>query len=416
MITFDSKYLLVASCASQANAENPLDALRKKLATIVEEKFEKNGEATLVIGCMHYPQEAQEPFIQTQTLLSDLHPKKIDAQENHSHPKAVTIDMRCSPDEVMEYQLTTGETIFFPTSLPDVHPHGPDFARRNFSIISHIEDFKYVKGIKKIYIERVPDFEKGPTPQNLASLKALHQLLDKGGTLAFDYAPFFDIFSSERKTVTYNRPLPDARATKKEELEQIVKVIHRPGLKQLMQNSGLTCSHKKCLTDPCNELVSLVAENILLAKVQQERLAAVSNKCRDELKGKPPAALKNQELLIKTGSKVLTLEQFIRSDEPDLSYLPSGIAISCSPERTAAEMESLRYQLECYRSLPLDPDFVKQIDPDLKTRMDMGLLNLAQKVVFPQLERLGFAKESFKMGVNQENGRQFSRVIYVQKK
>ncbi len=124
----------------------------------MEEKFQKNGEATLVIGCMHYPQDAKEMFVQTQTLLSDLNPKKIDRQENHSHPKAVTIDMRCSPDEVMEYQLTSGETIFLPTSFPQTHPHGPDFARRNFSIISHIEDFKHVKGIKKIYHRKSPRF------------------------------------------------------------------------------------------------------------------------------------------------------------------------------------------------------------------------------------------------------------------
>lgn len=430
MITFDTKYLLVGSCESLVpsyvqhlkgtnsdDLKNPLDALRRKLAHIVEERFEKNGEATLVIGCMHYPQDATEMFVQTQTMLSDLNPKKIDRQENHSHPKAVTIDMRCSPDEVMEYQLTSGETIFFPTSFPQAHPHGPDFARRNFSIISHIEDFKYVKGIKKIYLERIPDFEKGLTPQNLASLKAIHQLLDKGGVLSFDYSPFYDIFSNDKSTVTYKGTVPDARPIKNEEIELLAKVIQRPGIKQIVQNSGLTCSHKECLTDPCDEMAKVVAKNILQAKVQQERLAAVNSKRREELKGNPRATLTNQEILIRTGNGVFTLEQFLYSNQNDLSLRPSGIAIFCSPERTSTQKESLRYQLECYRSLPVNPDLVSEIDPDIKKRFDMGLINLVNKVVFPQLEQLGFAKTSFNPnGVNPENGRQINRVVYVQKK
>lgn len=431
MITYNSKYLLVASCESLVPSyvqhlkakgtkadklKDPLDALRKKLARIVEEKFQKNGEATLVIGCMHYPQDANESFVQTQTLPADLNPKKLCRNENHSHLKAVTIDMRCSPDEVMEYQLMTKATIFLPTPFPQVHPHGPDFARRNFSIISHIEDFKHVKGIKKIYIERVPDFEKGPTAQNLAAIKAMHKLLDQGGIFAFDFAPFFDIFSNDRTNFTYlsNRSLPVARTIKNEEFAQLCRVIHRPGLKEY---TGLSCSHSKCPTEPCDELTRVVANNILQARVQQERLTVLSNACREEIKGKPKAALANQELLVKADNRIFTLEQFVRTQD-NLSHSQlCGIAIFSIFQRSQAEMESLLYQLECYRSLPVDGSLVNEIDPNIKRGLDEGLHNLVQKIVFPQLQRLGFEKLSFSLnGANLENGRQFNRVIYVQKK
>jgi hypothetical protein len=430
MITFDPKYLFVSSCESllpsykehlkktnSNDVKDPLDSLRKIFARMVEEKFKKNGEATLVIGCMHYPQDAEESFVQTQTLLSDLNPRKIDKQENHSHPKAVTIDMRCSPDEVMEYQLSSAETMFLPSSFPPVHPHGPDFARRNFSIISHIEDFKHVKGIKKIYLERIPDFEKGPTSQNLKSLEAMHKLLDKGGILAFDYSPFYNIFSSDRKEVTYNQPLPDARPIKNEEIDQLAKVISMPGIQHYVKNSGLKCSHKDCSSDPCEELVKIVAKDILQAKVHQERLSAANNKGREIVKSKPQAKLENQELLIKAGGGIFTLADFMRSNPLALSLQPTGIAISCGPKRTVPEMESLRYQVECFRSLPLNPDLENDINPDIKKRLDICLVNLVNKVVSPLLDYLGFEKTSIDLKIsNQENGRKCNRVIYAQKK
>ena len=176
--------------------KDPLDSLRKKLARIVEEKFRKNGEATLVIGCMHYPPDAKEPFVQTQTMPGNINPKNIARHESHLHPKAVTIDLRCSPEEQVEYPITADDIFFITPTLPQLHSHGPDFARRNFMTVSHIEDFKHVKGIKKIYFERIPDFEKGPASNNFDAFKAIYNLLDKGGILAFDFNPNYNIYQA----------------------------------------------------------------------------------------------------------------------------------------------------------------------------------------------------------------------------
>lgn len=413
--------ILVSPCESLIS-EAPLDDLRKKLAQIVEEKFKKLGEATLVIGCMHYPRGAEEPFVQTQILLSDFYPKTFCNHEDHSHSKAVTIDMRSSPVESSEYFLESGVRFAITSPSPALHPHGPDVARRDFTRISHIQDFKYVKGIKKIYLERVPFFEKGPSVENLDLFREIHNLLDKGGIFAFDYVPFYNLFKCNRESISYfsNRALPEARVATPEEFEQIKKSIADPAINKLADHLQFTCSHKKnCPTNPCEELVGAVAKSILKKQIKEEQLAAIKKKVSAEAKLKPKAALTKEEVLIKVDSAIRSLDWFIRADQKDLflgSFGPNGIAVFCSPNRSPAEMESLLYQVGCYRTLNVVPELEKEIDPATKKLLDLSLSNLVQKVVFPQLKLLGFEPVSFSPnGVNQENNRQFSRVIYTRK-
>ena len=72
--------------------------------------------------------------------------------------------------------------------------------------------------------------------------------------------------------------------------------------------------------------------------------------------------------------------------------------------------------MECYRSLILNPESVNDVDPDLKKQLDLAIVCLVNKFVVPQLATLGFVKKSFQTdGINEENGRLFNRVVYVQK-
>lgn len=401
--------------------KDPLKALRLKVAASVEELFQKNGQRSLVLGCMHYPNTANVDFNQTQTDADLLLPQQIcRGREDHSHKNSVTIDLRVSPDERYELPLITERLLLFIDPMKEIAPHGPDFARRNFNAPAHTDDFMYVTNVDKIYLERIPAFERGPCSEGISNIPLigkLHKLLKTGGVLAFDYMPTFCLFDSKGRA--YYPPIPEfkPKPVSQNEIEEFVKQEHFRNLFAKLNNSLSPCADHPggCPKTPCALLVSKVARGALEKKQKDEELVKFQNSRREGIRQKPKAVLKMSEVLLKVGKLLSPLELFEDMKAVPINEYPlSRIWIKASGDES--EMESLHYQLSCYQSLNVDPTLADQIHPETKAVFERAVLALVNQVVFPQLKLLGFEKISFDPnGQNPENKRPFERVVYAGK-
>ncbi len=410
---------------NQINAElsDPLTALRQKMALLVEKFFEQKKERTIILGCMHYPSHAAQDFIQTQTETTYLLPKNICRKEDHSHQSAVTVDLRYSPDEKIEILLEYATLFNSSQPLDKMPPNGPDFARRDFKNISHLEDFLFVKNIKKIYAERLPSLEKGPCAEgssNIALIQTIHKLLGKGGIFAFDYIPYFQIQDSEGADILLNEPPPKREISQKEIDDFLKNSPHRDFFAKMKKTEGthpsLACQHQICPATPCPAYISNVARSAIIAKEESEVLNHSMTLAREIIKSNPPTALTKEELAIKFGSQILPLADFDPAKLPLNKFYITAIVIKCLSTRTFDEMGSIYYQFECYRALNVNPSLASHIHPATKEGFDWAVTLLVEKVVFPQLHLLGFEKVSFDLNrQNPENKRLFERVIYSKK-
>ena len=148
-----------------------------------------------------------------------------------------------------------------------ISPYGPDFARRNFNCPSHLDDFKHVAGVDKIYAERMPAFEKGPSSEansNIPIFNRMHKLLRTGGVLAFDYMPYFTLFDSKGR-VHANVPKFTLKSISQNEIDEFVKSEEYRHFFTDLNNVVTPCADHVtgCPKTPCALLVAKVATSPL---------------------------------------------------------------------------------------------------------------------------------------------------------
>ena len=115
---YEQLLIAVAKTGSWNNAQisyilseidDPLGALRRRVAVEVEKLFQQKGERTLILGCMHH--NGSREFKQTQTNFTSHLPRVLQSGEYHRHLSAVTIDQRCAPDECIEMPIGDGKNM-----------------------------------------------------------------------------------------------------------------------------------------------------------------------------------------------------------------------------------------------------------------------------------------------------------------
>lgn len=388
---------------TQAKLKDPLKALQQRVAKMVEKQFLKNGERSLVLGCMHCQNNAL--FLQTQTPAFTLFPTNLSLQEDHRHEKAVAIDLRSSPDECAELDLGETKAVSLPPCA-QISAQGPDFARRDVKGSPCLEDFKFLKGVDKIYAERLPFLEKGASDISAVPFfKRMRALLAQGGILAFDYFPAFQILDHQMHCldVTYGIQSPAKTSVKGDEIEAF---LHRVGNQRFFE--GLKEG----------EAVELAAQAVAAKGAAEEMRKALKAK-RDAINSKPKAVLSASEIYISIGGTVFPLAYFARFSPEQLSpekLLINSIKVKTHPNRSQEERESLTHQISCLQALHVDPSLLSHVHAATKEEFERAVTMLVEKVVFPQLKTLGFDRVSFDLkGQNPENKRPFSRVIYTKK-
>lgn len=381
-----------------ARLSDPLDALRQQVGEKAESIFKKIGQRKIVVGCMHYPNDATEEYRQTQTMATNLLPKTLPRNgEDHSHADALTIDLRALPGEVVELRFSP-EFALKAKTYTKLNAYSPDFAGRDLVKQSDFEDFKHVNEVEKIYLERVPMFEMGPTTEgtyeNIHLFKAWREMLAFGGVLAFDFTPPLSVSDPER-------PPPPTLTEKIVTQEEINAFIKDSPFSEYLQNNPAE------------------AEDMAIKAIrfgdQQEQLKKQIDQKREKVKSKPPADVTLQELFIQFNQERRPLEKI---DEHFLwaSDFASPNLLVIGEERTAEEMHSIRFQAECYRALNVDPSLEVFISKKTKQVLDTAYTILVEKVVFPRLELMGFKRVQFEPnGTNPENRRRFDRVVHVKK-
>lgn len=417
-----------SSNLSQVLAElaDPVDAVRKRMAEEVETLFNKNGERTLVLGCMHH--NASRDFKQSDTSINSLLPQIfLQNGEDHSHRSAVTVDLRYSPDECVGLQLEDGRSLYAGVyKFDDIPSDGPDFARRHCENVSHLDDFIYVKRINKIYAERLPFLDKGPLEDegsNIPFFHAIHRLLGNEGIFAFDFMPIIDMADSKGDSVWVLKIPPYNKKVSQQEIEDYVQnsqfSSYFSKLKSGVQAMPpIDChAHPNCPATPCPSLISQLAASAIAYQAKKEAANHYVTDFRAKMSQREKVVLTKEEFAIKIGTQIFTLDEIKeRSDLPIDKFERCVILVKFRADRTFDEMCSVLYQMECYQVLNLDPSKLVDISPTVKEEFDKACTLLVEKVVFPQLKKLNFERVAFDPnGQNPENKRPYERVIYVKK-